>query len=279
MEEPQLPGVTALIVARNQAGSLPLCLKALEQAAGRERMEILVVDDGSGDGSADAASEFDHVIVLRLPKRLGYTRAVNIGLGTAKGEMVLLLPADFIVRPDTVSRLVDRLKAGTDTGAVCPALQKAWSFPSPQQLAGAWQTVELPNPIRPGPGETAIDYPGIAPVLIRRELLRAMNWLDKRFGSAWSDLEMCSRIRDGNKSIIVLGDAPVDRAPELSKPLSDLELSDSAHGIATWTAIHHGTAAGIRLRISLAFQALGRGKPGLFLSILTSGSIDGNQAD
>jgi GT2 family glycosyltransferase len=277
MEEPQSPRVTALIVSHNQTPALRNCLEALERSTERDRLEVLVLDDGSSDGASDAAADFADVVYMRVPKRIGFTRAVNIGLGTAKGDMVLLLPPEVHVRPETVATLADRLQASPDTGAVCPAVERAWRFPSPDDLSQAWRSGVLPGAFAVGPGETAVDYPKGAAILVRRGLLRAMNWLDKRFGHAWSDLEMCSRIRDGNKSIIVMGDLPVDREAELEGTLSDVEWADSAHGIATWIGIHHGTVAGLKFRLGAALHALGRGKFGVFTSVLSGAKIDGNQ--
>lgn len=279
MEEPQSSRVTALIVSYNQGPALRRCLEALEKSADRTRLEVLVLDDGSSDGSAEIASEFADVILLTVPKRIGYTRAVNIGLGTAKGDLVLLLPPEFRLRPETVSALADRLEVSNETGAVCPAIDRAWPFPSADDLAVAWRTGELPGSLAVGEGETAVDYPQGAPIMVRRELLRNMNGLDKRFGNAWADLEMCSRIRDGNKTIIVVGDTAADRDPAgVDAAIDDLEWADSAHGVATYIGIHYGFAAGLKFRLGAALHALGRGKFGVFSSVLSGGKIDGNQA-
>ena len=277
MEEPQQLRVTALIVCHNQASALKRCLDALQLSNNRTTLEVLVVDDGSSDGSAEVASEFADVILLRVPKRLGYTRAVNIGLGTAKGKLILLLPTNFHVQPETIGVLADRLEASNETGAVCPAVDRAWAFPKPEELAEAWKSGVLPGAIQMGNGETSVDYPMGAPILVRRELLRNMNWLDKRFGNAWSDLEMCCRIRNGNKNIIVLGALPVNHDPVESPTVDEEEWADSAHGVATWIGLHHGTGAAVKFRLAAALHALGRGKFGVFTSILTGNKIDGNQ--
>jgi hypothetical protein len=191
--------------------------------------------------------------------------------------MVLFVPVEYRVRPETVTALADRLEGSSDTGAVCPAVDVAWNFPTPEGLARTWRAGELPGAMKIGPGETPVDYPRGGLIMVRRGLLRAMNWLDKRFGDSWSDLEMCSRIRDGNKKILVLDSVPVDREPAPPEPVTDLEWIDSAHGIATWIGIHHGMGPALKFRLGAALHALGRGKPGTFLSILSFTKIDGNQ--
>jgi GT2 family glycosyltransferase len=277
MEELQAPRVTALVVSRNQADRLRRCLEHLEASSHRDRLEILVVDDGSRDGTSDVLHDFPSVISLRMPKRLGWTRAGNIGLRTAKGDSVLLMDPDVLVAPNTIERLADRLEASSDTGAVCPATPQVWPFPSPDALAQAWRSGDLPGARSPAEGEAAVDYPKGAPILVRRELLRAMNYLDKRFGHAWSDLEMCWRIRGGGKRIIILSDVKVERLPGGREPIDVLEWVDSAHGIATWIGLHHGTLAGVRFRVAAALTALTRGKIGAVSGILSGQKIDGNQ--
>ena len=107
VEQEGPPHVTALVISRNCAAQLERCLKALEQSAERERLQILVVDNGSSDGSADVPSDFPEVQTLRLPKDFGWTKASNIGMRTAKGKLILFLPPHVEVEPDTITRLAN----------------------------------------------------------------------------------------------------------------------------------------------------------------------------
>lgn len=277
MEEQVPPRVTALVVSRNSETALRLCLDALEHSTRRDQLEILVIDDGSHDGSASIPHDYTDVISLKLPKRFGWTRAVNIGLRTAKGDLVFLLPPWCAVEPDTISRLADRLQMSNDVGAVCPQTAEVHPFPSPTELRNAWHTGELPGAARVIAGEQLVDYPQGAAVMVRRELLRNMNYLDERFGDRWADLEMYSRIRNSGKAVLVLNEVPVhcEGAPETD--LTQLEWTDSANGVATWISLHHGGFAGVQARIGMAVHALGRGKTSAATGILTATKIDGNQ--
>jgi GT2 family glycosyltransferase len=277
MEEQSPPRVTALIVSRNGPAELRRCLESLEKSEGRDRLEILIVDDGSRDETARVPDEFPEVISLSLPKRMGWTRAVNIGLRTAKGDLVLLLPQWVEVEPDTVERLADRLESSPDVGGVCPRTDKVWPFPSPEALQEAWRTGQLPGAKSVTEREMSTDYPQGAPIMMRRELFRAMNYLNEGFGDRWADLQLCSRIRDGGKSILELSDIQVREGTGPTKDVSLLEWTDSANGVATWIGLHYGFAAGLKARVSMAFHALGRGKTSAFMGILTGSKIDGNQ--
>jgi N-acetylglucosaminyl-diphospho-decaprenol L-rhamnosyltransferase len=278
MEEQVPPRVTALVVSRNGEADVRRCLESLERSTHRDRLEILVVDDGSRDGTASVADDFSDVISLKLPKQFGWTRAVNIGLRTAKGDLVLLLPPWFAVEPATISALADRLEASNDVGAVLPAATQAWAIPTPAALDIAWKSGHLPDPIPLGDkGEHSVDYPKGSPFLTRRELLRNMNYLDERFGDRWADLEMCSRIRSAGKAILVLAEVPVQKFNAPPEDVTQLEWADSANGVATYIGLHYGAFRGFTARLSMAFHALGRGKTSAFTGILTGAKIDGNQ--
>ncbi|MBC8166660.1 MAG: glycosyltransferase [Bryobacteraceae bacterium] len=277
MEELAPPRVTALIVAHQDEHELRRCIEALERSEQREGLEILVVDDGLDAATSAVADEFPDVVSLKLPRFMGWTRAVNIGLRTAKGDLVFLIPPWFQVEPATVSRLADRLQASAITGAVCPRMERVWQFPAPENLLKAWPSEDLPGAILTVPGEMEVDYPRGAPMMIGREYLRNMNYLDQRFGDRWADLELCSRIRSGGKKIVVLGDVPVMMTQPPEPETDSLQFVDSANGVATWISLHYGFAAGLKARLRMAFSALSRGKTTTFTGILSGNKIDGNQ--
>src|SRR5689334_2141171 len=141
MEEAQgPPHVTALIVSRDCAEDLRRCLQSLEKSIPRETLEILVVDNGSVDGTHSVPDEFPAVTGLKLPKNFGRTKALNIGLRTAKGNLVLLMDASVEVQPDTIATLAARIDADENVGAVCPFIETAYPLPSPAELKDAWKS-------------------------------------------------------------------------------------------------------------------------------------------
>ena len=104
-EEIDLPPaikVTALVFSYDSAPALRRCLAALEGSNDRASIEILVVDCGSHDESAQLDSEFSNVTMLRLPRYFGRTKALNIGTRTATGDYLLFMTPEVEVLPTTI---------------------------------------------------------------------------------------------------------------------------------------------------------------------------------
>src|SRR6204780_5829661 len=116
------PKVTALVFSYDSAPALRRCLAALEGSNDRASIEILVVDCGSHDESAQLDSEFSNVTMLRLPRYFGRTKALNIGTRTAAGEYLFFMTPDVEVLPTTIQYLLARLGRAAETVQCCPLL-------------------------------------------------------------------------------------------------------------------------------------------------------------
>jgi len=101
----------------NEAGSLPLLVDRLAKAfAGRE-WELVVVDDGSPDGTSDLAEGLGkaHPIrVVRRPGKAGLASAVVAGFAAAKGDVLLVMDADLSHPPEVAPKLADAIASGAD---------------------------------------------------------------------------------------------------------------------------------------------------------------------
>lgn len=111
------PSLSVVLPVRNEASNLPATIDALSTAVDRSGLdvELVLVDDGSTDGSAEAArSTADGrmpVRIVQLPGR-GRFEARRAGLEAAHGDEILLLDARVRLEPDALRFLRDRVAAG-----------------------------------------------------------------------------------------------------------------------------------------------------------------------
>jgi glycosyltransferase involved in cell wall biosynthesis len=122
---------SVIIPAFHEAEAIAEVVAAL-QAAGPWH-EIIVVDDGSGDGTGDRAAQAG-AIVARHPYNKGNGAAVKTGLRRATGEHVLIIDADGQHRPEDARRLVERLG---DYDLVIGARSSATQATSSRRLGNA----------------------------------------------------------------------------------------------------------------------------------------------
>ena len=133
------PPVSVVIAAYNEAKVINKTIATL-LASDYPDLDILVVDDGSKDGTAQTVRDAygDHPRVTVLEKENGgKASALNIGIKACRGEIIVALDADTLFAPDTVSKLV-RHFADPAIGAVSGNVKVG----NRNNLLTIWQAVE-----------------------------------------------------------------------------------------------------------------------------------------
>jgi GT2 family glycosyltransferase len=291
-EPPNPPRVTALIVSYNNAAALRRSIQALERSAGREALEILVVDNGSQDECPRLDAVFPGVVFLRLPRNFGKTKALNIGMRTAAAELIFFLEPEVEVQPETVSALADKLDADSEAAAVCPLVTdqdgavppQVFRLPAAQALYGIWKGSDEfeAQEIDLAAARQVVEYAPFQALLVRKYFLKGLNYLDGRYGESGADLELAFQIRRAGRKILILPGVKAVRSasPAVvpSAAARSLVSADLCAGYAGFLSKHYGFASGLWFRIRAALSALLAFRFASFIALLSGQKIDGSQS-
>ncbi len=274
--------MSAILVSLNQIEPLRRAIAALERSTDRERLEILVVDLGSDDGSAQLDTEFPAIVTLRLPHNFGATKAMNVSTRTAKSDLVFYLSPDVEVEPDTVRKLADKLEEDSDAAAVCPLLvdeggkpvSRIYKLPTKESFKGD----QTPVAIDLAQESVNVEYPGRDAILVRKQFVKGMNYFDERFGEFWADADLAMQIRRGLKKIRLYPSIKALRRGDTSPPANKgLLAADRAGGAAAFIGKYHGFMGGLGFRTGAIFRALGHFDFKQLIALASGQKIDGSQ--
>jgi GT2 family glycosyltransferase len=109
--------LSIIIVNYNARDDLRACLESLQTA--QPALEIIVVDNASGDSSADMVrAEFPHVRLLAMERNTWFCGGNNLGIEAARGDTILLLNPDTVVQPGVLERMAAFLDRHPDYAGV-----------------------------------------------------------------------------------------------------------------------------------------------------------------
>lgn len=207
--------------------------------------EVVVVDNGSRDGSQRAVAGRDGVELLRLSVNMGFGAASNRGAAETRGEHLLLLNPDARLDPDCAERLSAALARDARRGAVAPRLrypdgrrQFTWE-PTPSLLGEALCKLRNPfealawahDPVRRL--VVALGDPGwltAACLLVRRPAWDEVGGFDEDYFLYFEDADLCLRLRAAGWTLALVpeaGAAHVRGRAAVWGPASELRYRES----------------------------------------------------
>jgi GT2 family glycosyltransferase len=213
--------LSIVIVNYNTKELLKQCLECLKWEMGNGKWEVIVVDNGSTDGSPEMAREFAKkhscLFVIENRSNLGFAKAVNQGIRQAVGEYILLLNSDTVVRPGALRAMVDFAKAHPLVGVVGGRLlnQDGSIQGSCYHLPGVWRAIkefwlgtkEISVFKKYTPeGKSPVEVEAVmgAVFLIPRKVINKVGLLDERYFMYFEDLDYCRRVRKAGFKIYYL---------------------------------------------------------------------------
>jgi GT2 family glycosyltransferase len=211
------PGLLSIIIVNlNTCELLRRCLESLQRSAYRA-IDIVVVDNGSQDGSPDMVKEsFPNVKIVRLPRNIGFVGGNLEALPFAAGEFICFLNSDTEIEPDAFIHLVDYLDEHPKVGCCEPKL--LWmKDPTRLDSIGDWLTwtgmlfhrgylqkdlgLTQPFPIFAAKG---------ACIVLRGSLLDEIGAFDDSYFAYFEETDLCWRIWLSGYEVHFVPDARVN---------------------------------------------------------------------
>jgi GT2 family glycosyltransferase len=214
------------------------CLRGIRMVKPALPYEVIVVDNASGDGSAEMVlADFPEVRLVRAERNLGYAGGNNLGMKAAVGKYVMIINPDIFVAPGSFESLVAYMDAHPEVGVVGPQLlnpdgtvqQSCYRFQTPliplyrrtilgKLPAGKRAVAKYLMEDFDHKSEREVDWLLGGALLVRRSAIDQVGMLDESFFLYFDDTDWCRRFWEhGWKVVYVPGSQMVHFHQRASK--------------------------------------------------------------
>jgi N-acetylglucosaminyl-diphospho-decaprenol L-rhamnosyltransferase len=265
------PTLSYCVVNTNGRDYLLACLAAIERThpdgVGRE---ILVLDNASEDGSAEAVRALDTEIrLIALERRTGKAENDSTLMREAQGRYCLLLNEDSELRPGAVEALLGVMEREPRAAAATPQLLDskekpvpcAWRFPGVgTAVAGALFLHRRFTVQSKGSGVRRVDWGQSSALMVRREAAASVGYMDPEFFVYFDECDFAKRLREADWHSLYVPTAEAVHHDQLSidlaKGLPRIVEFHRNHDL--YMRKHHGRVAALAVRVLTAWSYAAR---------------------
>jgi N-acetylglucosaminyl-diphospho-decaprenol L-rhamnosyltransferase len=255
------------VVNTNGREYLLACLAAIERVhpAGVER-EILVLDNASDDGSAEAVRELGGDIrLIALERRTGKAENDSTLMREANGRYCLLLNEDSELRPGAPAALLAALDGDPEAAAATPQLLDsggspvacAWRFPGVgTALAGALFLHRRLTVQSRGGSTRAVDWAQSSALMVRREAAESVGYMDPAFFVYYDECDFAKRLADAGWHSLFVPAAEAVHHDQLSTDLAQglPRIVEFHRNRDLYMRKHHSRVAALAVRVLTAWS-------------------------
>jgi GT2 family glycosyltransferase len=206
------------------------CLDSLYENTNNKNLEIIVVDNGSSDGVGEMlVRDYPAVLNIRNKSNAGFTRPMNQAMRAATGRYLLQLNPDTILKLYSLDKLIEFMEQHPETGICTPkvlnpdgSLQKQCRRGDPRPLAVISYFLGLSSMFPQSKffggylldyldedTTTAVDNVSGSCMLIRRDVIDAIGYLDEMYFAYQEDADFCFRARQAGWKIYYVPESQI----------------------------------------------------------------------
>jgi len=263
---PLPPTLSYCVVNTNGREYLLACLAAIERAhpAGVER-EILVLDNASDDGSAEAVRQLGGEIrLIALERRTGKAENDSTLMREAKGKYCLLLNEDSELRPGAAGALIAALEADPKAAAATAQLldsggnpvPSAWRFSGVGTAAIGALFLHRRFTVQSVGSETRrVDWAQSSALMVRREAAAAVGYMDPAFFVYYDECDFAKRLAEAGWHSLYVPAAQAVHHDQLSTDLAKglPRIVEFHRNRDLYMRKHHGALAAMTVRFLTAW--------------------------